>query len=130
MYKRGKALYDGKAACFGCHGHDGEGINSMGPPLVNSEWVIGKPDILAKVLLHGLMGPITVDNKQYNTGMIMPGFAQSLSDNELARIAVYIRNNWGNKAHVFGGNFFTKVRKQTSDRQMPYTEAELMDRSK
>ncbi|WP_371193904.1 PVC-type heme-binding CxxCH protein [Glaciecola sp. SC05] len=130
MYKRGKALYDGKAACFGCHGQDGEGINSMGPPLVNSEWVIGNPEILAKVLLHGLMGPITVDNKKYDISMIMPGFAQSLSDQELADISTYIRNNWGNKAHPFGGNVVTKFRTQTSDRQMPYTEAELIDRSK
>ena len=130
MYKLGKDLYDGKAACFGCHGQDGEGINSMGPPLVNSEWVIGNPEILAKVLLHGLMGPITVDNKQYNTSMIMPGFAQSLSDAELAQISTYIRNNWGNKAHAFGGNVFTKLRTQTSDRQLPYTEAELIERTK
>ncbi|MFA3792008.1 PVC-type heme-binding CxxCH protein [Aliiglaciecola sp. SL4] len=130
MYKLGKALYDGKAACFGCHGQDGEGINSMGPPLANSEWVIGKPETLVKILLHGLMGPITVGNKKYDTGMIMPGFAQSLTDEEFAQISTYIRNNWGNKAHVFGGKVFAKIRKETSDKQLPYTEAELIYRSK
>ena len=129
MYDNGKALYDGRAACFGCHGKDGEGINSMGPPLTNSEWVIGGPSILAKVLLHGLMGPITVDNNKYDTGMIMPSFAQSLNDKELAQISAYIRNNWGNQAHVFGGHIFTKIRRETQDRKLPYTEAELINRA-
>ena len=125
MYKRGKSLYDGSAACFGCHGKDGEGIDSMGPPLAGSEWVVGSTDVLSKVLLHGLMGPITVNNINYDTSMVMPGFAQSLSDNELADISTYIRNNWSNKASAIYGDAYTNTRKQTAARQLPYTAKEL-----
>ena len=45
-FERGKTLFHGEAACFGCHGADGAGMPNLGPPLVSSEWVVGKPEIL------------------------------------------------------------------------------------
>lgn len=124
-YNLGRGLYEGKAACFGCHGKDGKGIDTMGPPIQNSEWVLGDPIRLSKVLLHGLMGPISVNQTQYNSSMIMPGFVNKLDDNELSNISTYIRNNWGNSASEVSPNLIKKVRENTSDRQVPYTDKEL-----
>ena len=124
-YYRGKEYFDGKAACFGCHGKDGKGIDNMGPQLQASEWVIGSEQRLAKVLLHGLMGPIKVKNIQYDLSMVMPGFAANLTDQELADIATYIRNNWGNKAERVSRGVFKGLREETKGRQLPYTEKEL-----
>ncbi|MEP0357180.1 PVC-type heme-binding CxxCH protein [Paraglaciecola sp.] len=124
-YDRGKALYSGKAACFGCHGADGAGIDNMGPPLKSSDWVNGSEQRLAKVLLNGLMGPIKVNGKQYNVSMIMPGFTTSLKDQELADISTYIRNNWGNTSPRVSRGVFEKLRKTASSRNIPYTEKEL-----
>jgi putative membrane-bound dehydrogenase-like protein len=124
-YNRGKVFYDGKAACFGCHGKDGKGIDNMGPPLQASEWVTESEHRLAKILLSGLMGPIKVKGTQYNVSMVMPGFVANLTDQELADVSTYIRNNWGNTASGVWGDMFTKLRKETSNRQMPYTEQEF-----
>lgn len=124
-YHRGKMLYDGKAACFGCHGKDGKGIDNMGPPLQTSEWVTGSADRLAKVLLSGLMGPIKVNGTQYNTSMVMPGFVANLTDQELADVSTYVRNNWGNTASTVYRDLFEKLRKETSNKQIPYTEQDF-----
>lgn len=124
-YYRGKTLYDGKAACFGCHGKDGKGVDNMGPPLKESEWVTGSEHRLAKILMHGLMGPIKVNNIQYDTSMIMPGFSKNLSDQELADISTYVRNNWGNTSPRVSRGVYEKLRKETNDRQLPYTAKEL-----
>lgn len=124
-YHRGKDLYDGKAACFGCHGVDGKGIDNMGPPLQDSEWVTESEQRLAKVLLSGLMGPIKVKGTQFNLSMVMPGFASNLNDQELADISTYIRNNWGNTSSRVSRGVFEKLRKDTAGRQIPYTEKDF-----
>jgi len=124
-YNRGKKLFNDKAACFGCHGKDGKGIDNMGPQLQSSEWVTGSKQRLGKVLLNGLMGPIKVNNIQYNLSMVMPGFSANLTDQQLADISTYIRNNWGNKAPYVSKDIFIKLRKEIEDRQIPYTEKEL-----
>jgi mono/diheme cytochrome c family protein len=125
IFQQGKSLYEGKAACFGCHGKDGQGIDNMGPPLVASEWVIGDSERLQKVLLHGLMGPIMVNNQQYNLSMVMPGFNANLNDKELVEVSTYIRNNWGNTGPVIPASNFNTLRDNTFSRQIPYTQKEF-----
>ncbi|WP_339725113.1 PVC-type heme-binding CxxCH protein [uncultured Paraglaciecola sp.] len=124
-YNRGQVIYDGKASCFGCHGKDGKGIDNMGPPLLASEWVTESEHRLAKILLSGLMGPIQVNGTKYNGSMIMPGFSANLTDQELADVSTYIRNNWGNTSSYVSKSVFEALRKETSNRQVPYTEKEL-----
>jgi glucose/arabinose dehydrogenase/mono/diheme cytochrome c family protein len=127
-FERGKALYSGLAACFGCHGAGGEGVPNLGPPLDESEWVTGKPEILAKILLHGLTGPIEVAGIKYTPAADMPGLFQntSITDENLADISTYIRNEWTNKAPPVSPDLFKKLRTETKDRSgRPYTAAEL-----
>jgi mono/diheme cytochrome c family protein len=127
QYYRGQALFDGRAACFGCHGKQGQGIDGMAPPLAPSEWVSGEPDRLIKVLLHGLNGPITVNGVDYQLPMVMPGIGANpgFSDQDNADIATYIRNNWGNAAEAISADDVAKVRAQTAKRNQPYTASEL-----
>ena len=126
LYDKGRELYTGKASCFGCHGEDGEGIRGMGPTFWQSQWVIKKPETLAKVLLHGLSGNIRVKNGIWMTTMVMPGYAGNpeISDEDLASIATYIRNTWGNTADTgshIAPSLFEKVRAETQGRETPYT---------
>ena len=58
VFGRGREQF--VAVCAACHGVDGQGVPSLGPPLVNSEWVPGAPEIAIRVVLHGLEGPIEV----------------------------------------------------------------------
>ncbi len=126
-YKKGETIFNGKAACFGCHGKDGLGIDNMGPTLSSSDWVTGKKERLIKVLLHGLSGPIKINGKDFNTVMIMPGMANnpSLSDDDLAAVSTYIRNNWGNKASPIKASDFEKARIATKGQSIPYTANDL-----
>lgn len=127
QYNRGQALYNGRAACFGCHGKQGQGVDGMAPPLANSEWVTAEPQRLIKVLLHGLSGPITVNGINYQLPMVMPGLGanSSFSDQDNADIATYIRNNWGNAAGAVSADEVMQVRKQTATRNQPFTATEL-----
>lgn len=127
-YARGKVLYHGEAACIGCHGADGAGLLNLGPPLDESEWVTGDHDILIKILLHGMSGPITVAGEKYNPPAAMPGlvFNPSMTDQRIADIATYIRHEWSNSASVVPEKTVKKLRADTKDRAgSPYTAGEL-----
>jgi glucose/arabinose dehydrogenase/mono/diheme cytochrome c family protein len=126
-YERGKALFLGEAACFACHGTDGAGMDSLGPPLDGSEWVNGEPEILVKILLHGVTGPISVGGETYETTAEMPGLAMNpaMTDQRLSEIATYVRNEWSNEAAPVPISFISKIREQTQDRAGAYTAAEL-----
>ncbi len=123
-FDRGKALFHGEAACFGCHGPQGEGITGLGPPLDASEWVTGKPDVMAKILLHGLSGPITVAGTEYSTPADMPGLYQNpaFTDQKIADIMSYTRNEWSNKADLVKPQLIKELRAKTAKQSgRPYT---------
>ena len=57
----GKLPYE--QLCGACHGNDGQGgQEGQIPPLADSDWVKGAPDRMIQVVLHGMMGEITVAN--------------------------------------------------------------------
>jgi mono/diheme cytochrome c family protein/glucose/arabinose dehydrogenase len=127
-FERGKALYHGEAACFGCHAPDGGGMVGLAPPLDSSEWVTGKPELLGKVLLHGMTGPITVKGVKYETPAGMPALAGNpmFTDEKIADIMTYVRNEWENKAAPVQPALVTKLRAETSSQfGRPYTEKNL-----
>lgn len=121
-FTAGKSLYNGKLGCFGCHGADGKGSQLI-PPLDNSEWVTGNQRQLVALLLHGYSGPIEVDGKTYDNGMVMPGLklTPGVSDKDIADIATYIRNEWSNSASAVQERLVESVRKKTESQDSPYT---------
>lgn len=79
--------------CIACHQNNGQGEETKYPPLAGSEWVNGKNENLIRVILFGQQGEIKVKNKTYN--QVMPPFS-FLSDEELAQVISYVKNNFGN----------------------------------
>ncbi len=127
-YQRGKAMFHGEAACFGCHGADGAGATNLGPPLDESHWVTGPPETLVKILLHGLTGPLVVAGETYNPIADMPGLGANpaFSDQALADIATYIRNEWSNQAAPVSADLVKRQRDLTKARSArPWTAKEL-----
>ena len=116
-YHRGQALYQGRAACIGCHGADGAGLPNLGPTLDNSDWVTGSQDDLGKVLLYGLQGPIKINGKTFTPQAFMPGLAQNptISDQDLADIMTYLRHGWSNRASQVTTAQVTSLRESTKD---------------
>lgn len=90
---KGKGLFEAK--CVGCHGAAGAGIPGLFPPLAGAEQVTGDKDELINILLAGKSGEITVKGQKYN-GM-MPAFG-TMTDEEVAAVATYIRSSFGNTA--------------------------------
>ncbi len=100
-FNQGKALYSKEGFCITCHQADGKGLPGSGfPPLSGTEWVTGSEDRLIKIILKGMMGPIVVDGKNYEGMVPMTPFEGMLNDQELAAVATYVRNSFGNQASV------------------------------
>lgn len=101
----GKALY--VSTCQACHQADGKGIEKAFPPLTKSDYFASDPLKIIEVITHGLSGPVTVNGKLFNS--VMP--RQTLSDNQVASVATYILNNFGNKGGEISETDVAKSRK-------------------
>lgn len=88
---QGKALY--ASTCQACHQADGKGIANSFPPLASSDFFAAEPSKVVSAITKGLSGKITVNGKVYDG--VMP--KQTLSDAQIASVATYILNNFGNK---------------------------------
>lgn len=94
LYELGEKLYSGKGGCAACHQANGAGIPGAFPPLAGSDYKgFLDPVEHARIIVHGLNGEIVVNGVTYNGAMQAFG---ALSDDEIAAIATYERNAWGN----------------------------------
>ncbi|GBR03884.1 c-type cytochrome [Acetobacter oeni] len=84
------------ARCSSCHQPDGSGIAGAVPPLAGSPLVKADPSVVVRILLRGIDGPITVAGQHFDGHM--PSFASVLDDDQLARIATYVRARFGDNA--------------------------------
>ena len=91
---KGGEIYASK--CSGCHGAEGAGLGTMFPPLAGAEQVTGDAGELVSIIKNGLSGPITVKGQQYSGSM--PPFGGQLSNEEVAAVATFIRQSFGNDA--------------------------------
>lgn len=124
-FKRGEALYMGRAACIGCHGADGTGLPNLGPTLDGSDWVNGDSDRLVRVLLHGLQGPITVSGERFTPLAAMPGLVANptIKDKDIADILTFARHAWSNRTKAITEETVKKTRAKTEAQGgVPYTE--------
>lgn len=102
----GKPIYD--KSCASCHGAEGKGEPLLYPKLAGSAGVNAPNGTgVARIILSGNMpGPHTtiasVDP--------MPSLADKLSDKDVAAVATYIRNSWGNKAGAVTEKQVAKLR--------------------
>ncbi|MEM9160598.1 MAG: cytochrome c [Verrucomicrobiota bacterium] len=109
--------------CAACHQPEGQGMAGMFPPLAGSEWVTeGDGSLIAKIVISGISGPITVMGESYN-GM-MPGLGAALSDADIAHVATYIRGSWGNDTPEVTEEQVAAIRSETAGRGV-WTAAEL-----
>ncbi len=113
--------------CASCHGTGGEGLPRFAPPLQGSEWVLGEDYKLAMLLLHGMEGPVQVKGKTYGIPDILPSMPSfsTLQDPDMAAIATYIRNAWGNQAPPLTGRQITGIRFRSQGKIQPWKAAEL-----
>ena len=90
---RGAVVY--KNVCITCHQADGGGVPNMNPPLIKTEYVLGDKTRLAHIVLAGLAEPIEINGDDYKQHMPAQNY---LTDQQIADVLTYVRNNFGNKA--------------------------------
>lgn len=116
----GAQVYAGK--CAGCHQADGAGVAGVFPPLAKSPWVTESEARLVQILLHGIQGPIEVLGTTYN-GLMPPW--KSLPDEEIAAVATYVRESFGNAASPVTAATVAAERQRTAAMTAPWTAAAL-----
>jgi mono/diheme cytochrome c family protein len=82
--------------CAACHFVTGKGAPEIFPELAGNDLVTGsetKP--LISIILHGAEVPSTAKRPMR---LVMQGYADRLSDDEVAELATFVRSAWGNSA--------------------------------
>ena len=82
--------------CAACHGERGQGVPGMYPALAGNRAVALASHInVVQAIRQGGFMPTTAGNRQ---PFGMPPFGQALNNDEIAAVATYIRQSWGNAA--------------------------------
>jgi len=118
--KRGLAVYS--RTCIACHQPTGKGLAPVFPSIAGVPIVNGDATLPIKFILHGLMGPITVEGVTYNS--MMPPVA-GVSDQEVADVLTYVRQSFGNQSNPVTADQVKAVRAANAARTAPWNTAEL-----
>ena len=99
MAERGRDLY--LQACTTCHGTAGAGLPDLGvPPLAGSDFLAADLDRAIRISQKGIMGPITVNGREYRGLMpaqvLIPFTAVESLDQQIADVLTYVNTSWGN----------------------------------
>ncbi len=123
----GRSAYGG--TCVTCHQPTGAGMPGIYPPLAGSEWVNGPSSRVIRIVLYGLKGDIHVKGQAFNAAAMpvfgkVTGSAYNWSDEKIAAVLTYVRQEWGNKADPVSADEVAAARNATGDRR-EMSEAEL-----
>lgn len=92
--KMGEAVY--VDTCSACHVRNGAGIEHIFPKLAGNTVVNqDDPASIARIIIAGGRGAAT---DTWPTAPAMPSLGYRLSDEQIAAVATYVRNSWGNAA--------------------------------
>jgi mono/diheme cytochrome c family protein len=117
----GEKIY--KGACVACHEIDGGGSPRIYPPLPgNANLQSVDPLSTLRIILDGAEALTT---PRAPNGASMPAYAGKLSDQDIADVATYIRNAWGNAAPAVSADEVAKARDK--ERGMPRNPQQASD---
>lgn len=91
----GRAVYN--QICYVCHQSNGLGVPSQIPPLAGSDFLKNNTVGAIYTVIQGRTGQIVVNGQTYNATMIPQGY---LTDQQIADVLTFVRNNWGNKDEI------------------------------
>jgi cytochrome c551 len=91
-YIDGQVLY--KTHCANCHQENGQGLAGLYPPIMGSDYLKKNKESILCSIRNGLQDTIVVNGKTYHQPMPANTQLQAL---DVAEIATYIYNEWGNE---------------------------------
>lgn len=110
--KTGAAIYADE--CASCHAPKGEGVSGLIPSLAGSAAVqAAAPTSLLHVVLRGVR---SVGTAGAPTASAMPPFGWLLTDDQVAAVATYVRNAWGNAAPSVSASEVSQARSSLAGR--------------
>ncbi len=123
MYEKGREIYS--QTCFGCHQPNGRGLAGLAPPLLDSPYILGPDARLARIILNGLAGKVTIDKTEWD--LVMPGFSVHplFTDEGVAAVMTYVHREWGHTGSPVDTATVKKVRDEIGQRFEPWTIEEL-----
>jgi mono/diheme cytochrome c family protein len=105
--RAGAHAYD--ISCAACHGSDGKG-SALFPPLAGNAAVRQvRSETVVRTVLAGGKAAATPKTP---TGPGMPSFGWRLTDEQVANILTYVRNNWGNQAPAISPETVKRIRSE------------------
>src|SRR5262249_55842958 len=106
--QRGRAIYDD--ACASCHMLEGGGQPRLFPPIAgNTMLQQDDPTGLLHLILGGARSAPTFSRP---AALSMPSFAWKLTDQQIADVANFVRNSWGNRASPVRAETVADLRKR------------------
>ncbi len=94
VMKQGAAIF--QDSCSACHRMDGSGVPRLFPPLQHDA-NLQQSD--PTTTIHYILGGTRkVPNDRAPTALSMPAYDWKLDDQQVAAVATYVRNSWGNAA--------------------------------
>lgn len=88
-----------QARCFVCHGE--QGFGGVGPSFRDDHFLALSDYVIAQILIGR---------------SVMPSFAETLSDQQIAAVATYIRESWGNKFGDVKADEVANTRKELKEK--------------
>jgi mono/diheme cytochrome c family protein len=105
----GEAIYID--TCSACHHKDGHGVPHMFPALAGDPLVQStNPTTIVRLILEGGRAVAT---EEHPTPVSMPAYGWKLSDAQVAAVASYVRNAWGNQGSAVSASDVHDLRKAT-----------------
>ena len=98
-FVRGKVLY--KSHCMSCHQFDGGGVDNLNPPLIQTSYVLGSKARLINIVLKGFKERVDIEENTYSNNMPPLNY---LTDQQIADVLTYVRNDFGNKAPLISAS--------------------------
>jgi mono/diheme cytochrome c family protein len=108
--KAGEAIFVDQ--CSACHRMNGQAVAGYFPPLPgNANAQQADPTTVTRIILRGARSQPT-DARP--TPLSMPAYDWKLNDAEIAAVATYVRNSWGNRAPTVTAAQVQAVRRKTA----------------
>jgi mono/diheme cytochrome c family protein len=111
--------------CATCHQPTGVGTPGVFPPLAGSGIANGPASIPIRIVMRGLMGPVTVKGQEFNGVMPAYGIGVEMTDAEVAAVLTHVRSSFGNKGGAVTPEEVARERAAIASKAGPWTAAEL-----
>ena len=117
----GEAIYVDQ--CAACHAVDGKAAPTFFPPLPGA--AVTQSIDPTTVIRFILTGTQTVATDARPTPLSMPSYAWKLNDAQVAAVATYVRNSWGNSAPAVSASDVAKLRRKVAAKPLRKPSASL-----